>query len=292
MNRLLRKCLVIEVFLNVALSAPMLIAFIVLLPSQAFSQVLLDDKWADGSRAETRLPNESAVWVGRVADVSVTKGALVTTMTPASQKIWTYFTPKEPLKLSIGQRLTASVSFIPRGALNDGTSRGFRIGLFHDPTSPRVEKDINNDGGGPDSPWKDARGYAVQVLVAGGQYPTTKPFDLGKRVNLESRSLLGTSTDYAKVSGGDPLSLELDKQYTVTLQITRLAEHEVEISASYKQEGEELSTWSVIDDGSYLGSDPVDDQFDLLFIRISDNATTADKFEFTNFKVELSEASP
>jgi len=273
-------------------SLPILIASVALLPSLAFSQVLLDDKWADGSRAENSLPHQAAVWVGRVADVSVVKGALVTTMTPASQKIWTYFTPREPVKLAVGQKLTASVSFIPRGSLSEGTSRGFRIGLFHDPTSPRVEKDVNNDGGGPDSPWKDARGYAVQVLVAGGTYPTAKPFDLGKRINLESRSLLGTSTDYAKVSGGDPLALEADNQYTVMLQVARLAEHEVEMTAAYKQNEETLSTWSVIDDGSYLGSEPVYDQFDLLFIRISDNATTADKIEFTNFKVELSEVNP
>jgi hypothetical protein len=250
------------------------------------AEVLLDDRWADASRAEANRPKEAPVWVGREGDVSLQAGALTTAMGPSSQKIWTYFTDKEPVKLDVGHKLTASVSFIPRGALSEGTSRSFRIGLFHDSTSPRVETNVNNDSGGADMPWKDARGYAVQVLVTGDEFTGTKPFDLGKRLNMESAGLLGTSGDYSKVSGGSPVGLKLDQQYTVALAVERVSEKEVELTASFLQGENVLSTWSVIDDGSYLGSEPVYDQFDMLFIRISDNATTADKLEFTNFKVE------
>jgi len=146
---------------------------------------------------------------------------------------------------------------------------------------------VNNDAGGSDAPWRDAKGYAVQALVTGGQYSSTKPFDLAKRVNLESQSLLGTSGDYVKVSGGSPVALELDKQCTITLEMERVSETQIDLTATYQQGDEELSAWSVTDDGNYLGTEPVYDQFDLLFIRISNNATTADKIEFTNFKVEL-----
>ena len=58
----------------------------------------------------------------------------------------------------------------------------------------------------------------MQVLITGGEYSSTKPFDLGKRTNLASPSLLGTSGDYTKMSGGDPVALELDKEYRVTLE--------------------------------------------------------------------------
>ena len=162
-----------------------------------------------------------------------------------------------------------------------------RIGLFHDPTNPRVEKDLNSDAGGPDMPWTDAKGFAVQVLVAGGEYVSAKPFDIGKRVNLQSESLLGTSGDYAKASGGTPVALELDKEYTITLELERVSETQVDITASYYQGTEQLSTWTVSDDGSQLDATPVCDRFDLLFIRISNNETTADKVDFTNFKVEV-----
>lgn len=260
--------------------------------SLARGDVMLDDKWADSSRAESKRPKEAAVWVGREADVVAKPGALSTAMTPASQKIWTYFTGADPITLAVGEKLKASVSFIPRGALSEGTSRSFRIGLFHDATSPRVESDVNDDAGGSNMPWKDVKGYAVQVLVTGGEFSSTKPFDLGKRINLESTSLLGTSGDYVKVSGGEPVALALDKEYTVTLDVERTSETQVDLTASFNQGSEVLSSWSVADDGSYLGTEPVYDKFDLLFIRISNDTTTADRIEFTNFKVELTPAQP
>jgi hypothetical protein len=262
-------------------------AIVAFLALPASAQVLLDEKWADGSRVESKWPKEAAVWVGRKADVSVKPGALITKLTPASQKIWTYFTDKKPIALEVDQKIVASVSFIPRGELSESSSRSLRIGLFHDATSPRVEKDINNDGGGPDAPWTDATGYAVQALVTGGEFSRTKPFDLGKRMNLESKTLLGTSGDYTKVSGGEPVSLELDKEYTITLEIERVSETQVDLTAGYRQGKEELSSWSVVDDGDYLGTEPIFDKFDLLFVRLGNNATIADQIDFTNFNVEL-----
>ena len=260
------------------------------LPSLAIGEILLHDKWIDGSRAEANLPKEAAVWVGRKNDVTVKPGSLSTAMTPASQKIWTYFTDKDPVTLRVGEKLTASVSFIPRGALSESTSRSFRVGLFHDATNPRVDTDVNSDAGGDEAPWTDANGYAVQVLMTGGEYSGTKPFDLGKRTNLESQSLLGTSGDYTKVSGGEPVALELDKQYTVTLQIHRVAEAQIDLTSDYRQGDQILSTWTVTDDRNYLGTDAIYDKFDLLYIRISNNTTTADRIDFTSFKVELGPA--
>jgi hypothetical protein len=254
-------------------------------------EVLLDENWADGSRAESEPPKEAAVWAGREADVRVQPGSLTTRMTPSSQKIWTYFTAKEPVKLEVGRKLVASLSFVPRGKIGETTSRSLRIGLFHDPTDARVESDVNSDAGGDDAPWRDAKGYAVQVLVTGDEYSSTKPFDLGKRINFESESLLGTSGDYVKVSGGSPVALEVDKEYTVSLTLERSSKSEVEITAAYRQGDKELASWTVFDDGSYLGTEPIYDTFDLLFIRLSDAATTAEQMEFTQFKVELSAAA-
>ena len=274
-----------EIFSAMGATACLLVA-----ASLARGQVLLDDKWADGSRAESKRPAEAAVWAGRKNDVTVKPGALATAMTASSQKIWTYFTDKDPVTLGVGQKLVVSVSFIPRNKLAETTSRSVRVGVFHDPTSPRVEADVNSDAGGSDMPWKDAQGYAVQMLVTGGEYSSTKPFDLGKRINLESQSLLGTSGDFAKVSGGEPAVFALDRQYTVTFEIARVSDTQVDLTASIRQGEEELSKWSVTDDGNYLGTEPVYDKFDQLFIRISNNTTAADKIDFTNFQVELIKA--
>lgn len=254
------------------------------------ADVLLDEQFADGSRAESKRPAEAAVWAGRKGDVTVAKGALSTAMGAASQKIWTYFTDTEPATLGVGQTLSASVSFVPRKVLAESTSRSFRIGLFHDATSPRVEQDVNNDSGGLGAPWKDARGYAVQVLVTGGEYADDGPFDIGKRMAEASNSLLGTSGDYIKMSGGTPITLKLDTEYRFVFKIAKVSETQVELTASLYQGDEELSSFSVSDDGSTLGSDPINDKFDQLFLRIADNATTADQIDFTNFKVEVTAA--
>jgi hypothetical protein len=253
-------------------------------------EALLDEQLLDGSRLESNRPTEAAVWVGREADVTVAEGVLSTTLGENSQKIWTYFTDEEPVKLGVGDKLTASVSFIPRKVLAESTSRSLRLGLFHDATSQRVEDDVNNDGGGSGAPWTDSKGYAVQVLITGGEYSSTKPFDLGKRVNMESPSLLGTSGDYIKMSGGMPATLTLDQEYRVTLSVEKVSDTEVELTTALYEGDEELSTWSMTDDGSMLGSEPIYDEFDQLFLRIADNLTTADQIDFTNFKIELTKA--
>jgi hypothetical protein len=266
------------------------ISCVLLTASLARSQVLLDDKWVDGSRAESKRPKEAAVWVARKADVTTTAGTLATTMSTSSQKIWTYFTDKDPLTLGVGQKLAVTISFIPRGKLAETTSRSFRVGVFHDQSSPRVEADINSDAGGADMPWKDAKGYAAQIVLTGGEYSSTKPLDVGKRTNLDSQSLLGTSGDYSKKSGGQPAVFALDKEYRFTMEISRVSESQVDLKAAIFQGNEELSSWTVSDDGNALGAEPVYDKFDQLFIRINNNTTTADKIDFTNFKVELTKA--
>lgn len=248
---------------------------------------LLDDKWADGSRYEANRPAEAEVWVGREQDVTVAAGALSSKMGETSQKIWTYFTDEKPIELATGQKLVVSVAFIPREALATTTSRSFRLGVFHDPTNPRVEYDVNNDGGGPDAPWTDAEGYAVQVLITGGEGSYTSPLDLGKRTNLTSRSLLGTSGDYTKQSGGRPVTMQLDQEYRVVLEIKKVSETQLDLTASLHRGEEELSTSTISDNGSALGTSSIADHFDFLFLRISDGATTADQIDFTSFKVEL-----
>jgi len=253
--------------------------------ASASAEVLLDEKWTDGSRGETKLPAEAAVWVGRKADVQVAPGTLTTHMGAASQKLWLYFTDKEPVELAAGEKLVATVTFVPRGALNEGAPRGLRVGLFNDPTSPRVEADVNSDIGGKSAPWADAKGYAVVALLAGGE-PSVKPFDLGKRTNMKASSLLGVSGDFTKATGGEPTGVVANKPNSLVIEVEKTSDKEVKVTASYRQDSKTLSTWSVTDDGQQLGRDPICDAFDLLFIRIGNKETTAETIDFTNIKVE------
>lgn len=251
------------------------------------AEVLLDETWADGSRTESKLPNESPVWIGRVKNVTISPGLLSTKMGDMSQKIWTYFTPSEPVTLAVGQTLTASISFIPRVALFENTSRNFRIGLFYDPTSPRVEQDTAYDSGGEGDPWTDATGYAIQLLLTNDPYTPTASFDVGKRTDLTHSSLLGTSGDYTKFPGGARVNEELDKEYTLTLAVKKVSDKRVDLTATLYQGAEKISMTTVHDNGMQLGGEPIYDKFDLLYIRLSENFTTADQIDFTRLKVTL-----
>jgi hypothetical protein len=259
--------------------------------SACCGEVLLDDSFADGSRAEANLPTEAEVWIGREQDVTIAAGKLSTSLRDSSQKLWTYFTESEPVELAVGRKLVASVTFVPRGALAVTTARSFRIGVFHDPTDPRVEDDTNDDGGGAGGPWTDSQGYAVQMLVTGGEQTSSSPWDLGKRLSPSTPSLLGTSGAYIKNSGGTPVTLKLDVEYRVELEISKVSAEKVDVTARLFQDDKELSTFSVTDDGTLLGTAPIVDKFDQLYIRITDGATSADQIDFMNFKVEVTDAA-
>lgn len=252
----------------------------------AEAKVLVDQTWADG-RSQSSSADHMAVWIGRPQDVSVYGGVMSVKMGDVSQKIWAYFTPSEPVTLAAGQTLTAAVSFIPRGALYENTSRSFRMGLFNDPTDPRVEKDTNTDSGGENAPWTDATGYAVQLLLTNDAYTGTAVFDLGKRTDLAHPSLLGTSDDYSKLPGGARVSEELGQQYTLKLAVKKISDNEVILTASLYEGDERIATTTVRDNGSQLGAAAPYDKFDMLAIRLSDNLTTADQIDFTHLKLTL-----
>ncbi len=252
------------------------------------AEVLLDETWADGSRAENKLPTEAAAWVGRSDDATVSQGVLSTKMGKMSQKIWLYFTAGEPVTLAAGETLTASISFIPRGALYENTSRNFRVGLFYDPSSPRVEEDTNADSGGKGDPWADATGYAVQLLLTNDPYTGTASFVLGKRIDMTHPNLVGTSADYTRTPGGARINEVLDKQYTLKLSVKKVGDKQVDLSAALYDGDEKLSSTTMHDYGTQFDGDPpVYDKFDLLYLRLSDNMTTADQIDFTEIKVTL-----
>lgn len=257
-----------------------------------YSQVLLNDTWADGSRSETSLPNESAVWVSHPAGVTVSPGSLLydQTASSGSQKLWTYFTPDgSPISVGVGQQLITTIDFTPKVALYDNSSRSFRFGLFNDPTDPQVLEDLNSDGGGTGAPWTDATGYGVQLALSTGVSASTDA-NVGKRTDQSNSSLMGSSGAWTFSSGGDPIVNSLDTLYTMTFTLDRVAADQMNLTFSIADSGGVISTYSVSDDpngSATLGTGPLATDFDQLFFRFSNNTSTADAIEFSRFKVEL-----
>jgi hypothetical protein len=283
--------------------------------STASSAILLNDTWADADRTNTNLPTSSAVFIGQSADNgsnNVSAGSLNFNLPTNSLKVWTYFTSNSSApdanqphnavtSLAVGDMLTAETSFrMPTGASTTaGTGKNFRFGIFHDPTSPRVQMDVNDDGGGENDPWADATGYMVQLPLHGSS-SGTNPLLLGKRVSSNT-SLAGSSGAYALApTGGTTYSMAADTVYTVQLMLNRVSTSQVDVTASVKQGNTVLSSVTASDLGTSFGGTAVAaglpgsqlpyTNFDHFFIRNSDstqvNPQPNGDFRFTNFRVE------
>lgn len=260
-------------------------------PSSFGATILLNDVWADGSRTETNLPNESAVYASTAASVNMAVGSLSYTQGTGSQRLATYFAPNgSPVQLAVGDKLVASIDFIPKGAMTDTTSRNFRVGLFHDPTNNQISADGFNDGGGSGNPWADARGYAAFIPLTTGPTNVAAPFQINKRtvVDGSQTSLMGAGGAYATTTaGGTPIAESLNTLYTLRFKVDKISATQTDITTSLLQGAAVLSSHTVSDDGTTFGAPAPYDTFDLLAFRFSSAAGTADVLEFRNFRVEI-----
>ena len=257
---------------------------------------VLNDTWADGTRTNTNLPTDSAVFftAGTGGSINVTPGHLTEVPGTASQRTWTYFssTSNNPITLAVGSTLTASVTFTPTGTLTvANTARNFRFGFFYDPTNPQVVADGANDGGGSGNPWADAKGYANFVALTDSSGAAAVPFQLGKRTVIDGTqtSLLGAGGAYTQATaGGTAVSEAINTSYTLLMSLTKVSATQVDVTSSLLQGATVLSTQTVSDNGTGFGAtQPIYDQFDMLAFRFSSDVGTPNPIDFTNFKIDV-----
>lgn len=254
----------------------------------SFGAVLLDDTWADASRTETDLPNESAVWAGTPGSVTMGTGSLAYAQSTGSQKLWTYFAPNgSPVSMNVGQQLVATIQFTPRETLYEITSKNFRLGLFYDPTDDQYWSDANSDDG--NGRWGDSTGYAVHFPLTASTSASTSNASLGKRIPDLTTSLLGSGTAYPGIaSGGDKFTATLDSLYTLAFMLDYQAADAMVVTFSIADAGGVLSTHSITDDGTFGGyNQGIYTEFDQLFFRFSKAEGTADVIDFQHIKLEL-----
>ncbi len=254
------------------------------LSSISSAVVLLNDTWADSSRAETNLPTESAVWVGTPGNLTVAPGSLAYTQSSGSQKLWTHFAPDgSPVSLSVGHQLVATIEFTPTG-LYDNSSKSFRFCLVNDPTDPQVQIDTNDGGGGSGDPWADSQGYAVFLPLSTGASKSSNS-SVGKHTTLTGSSLMDSTGDWTLSSGGDHTIVTDGAMLTMTLVLDYVAANQMDVIFSIFDAGGLISTNTFTDDGT-VGGLPIATEFDHLFFRFSKASETADVIDFHSFTVE------
>jgi hypothetical protein len=254
----------------------------------SYGGVLLDETWADGTRDDTNLPTESATWVSDSGLVTVGVGSFAFTQDGSSNRMWTHFAADgSPVTMSVGQQLVTTIKFTPTG-LYAHDKESFRFGVFHDSTSSQVNNDSNDDGGGTGDPWADSKGYGVFLPLSNGVGSVSDNPEVGKHTGFSGTSLMGSSGDWTKddLTSGDVIATS-GEMHTITFELDYVSASQMDLIFTISDTGGMLSTLTISDDGSTLGTDPINTQFDHLFFRFSKAAETADVLDFHELKVEL-----
>jgi hypothetical protein len=247
------------------------------------AEVLLYDTFADGSRIETSLPTESGFWASSAGDVTTSVGSVSLDMAGSSRRMHTYFAPSgSPTSLSVGETLTATITFSAAGGFIDTTSRNFRFGLFYD--AVQMAQDGVGDNGLSNG-WYDATGYMTQFSLSSSE--TSANARIGKRTATEGTySLLGTDSAYTYASNGDKVTnLSLNTVYTMQMILDYQASDLMEVTFNFLQGNTLLASAQLADNGAF-GGKPIYTNFDFLMFRLSSNSGTAEIVNFHSLKIE------
>jgi hypothetical protein len=316
--------------------------------------VLLNDSFADGTRT-TSSGVVQPVWVGASTSdntayytattetlanaANTVTGKMQNLIGTGSRKAWVYFTPDQQtpdtnnpptdiLSMSVGQTLTASMTFVmpttvyttgnvpgpSANTLSTGSAQSdFRFGFFNDTNNARVQSDSNSDSGGGN--WVDSQGYASLMGVGSnltGVSMVNPQFLLEKRTSTGSANLIASSAAYTPAArAGTIINETLGTQYTVQMVLHEVSATQMDVTSNMYQgtdTGTLLSTATVSDIGTgdastatfggvaivgannaVPGNGSIYTKFDQFFFRLAGSTDTAE-IDITNFKVTLNSA--
>jgi pectate lyase len=263
-------------------------ALLLLLPATAYSQILLDDTFADGSRSIQNLPNESAWYVSSSGSWTTTPGSMSLAMGSTAVLGVTSFAPNSssPISLSVGDTLTASIKFTFNGVASPNTSGGFRIGLFDLSDSTLSPKWPTGDLSGNSGEGSGVAGYALFQSM-GTSFNNSNPMNLEKRTTTSDSSLLGTSGDYTSLGAGPGNTSAFSgfaagTQYVLQLSVTRSNSTTLVISSTWQNATNSNSsmTWSVTD------ASATSFNFDTIGFRPSAASSTASTIAFNEVTID------
>lgn len=245
-----------------------------------YSQLILDETWADGSRAEQNLPTESQWFAANRASNFVTTAGSMTFYTDptGSRAGLTYFSASgSPVSLLDGQSLVTTLVFTPTGIGISNNSGNMRFGLVDYTGGTRLTGDGTSSG----MNGAGVTGYSLFLVVTpdfGGS-----PMSILERTTPSNADLLGSGAAWTSlgsgggVVAGDP-GFVSGTEYTLQFTVTRNGAA-ADITTVIYGSGMALTNTVSDPSGSFT--------FDAFAIRNSRGDQTAEAFQFTQFMVDI-----
>lgn len=258
--------------------------------------VVVDDRFLDLSRANTPVGISNAVWYASTANSMSdgSTGEIVGTPGTGSSRLWlNYFTDNTttnlPVHLAVGKKLKATLAFKASNIVVTNGGASMRLGLF-DYADGGTRVTADGFGTGSAGNGNGVRGYMF-TLDWGTQFSASSPLSLFVRNVLNDNNLMGTTGDYATLSGTGSTGLagsaafQNNTSYTMTMTVERTSASSVTVAVAVTSASGTI-TWSAVDS---VYAYP---RFDAFAIRPNSLETVADSFTITRFTVEVVDGTP
>jgi hypothetical protein len=254
--------------------------------------LVVHDKFEDFSHQDPPVAISNSVWYG-TSGLDASSGAGMSAVPANGSTLWLgYFTddstfPILPVHLEVGRTIKATLVFAPNNPVANG-GNSMRFGLFdYADGGTRVMADGFSGSAGNGS---GVRGYML-TLNFGTTFNDNTPMSLYVRNNLPAGDLMGTTANYASLGSGPSggtfsgtPAFESGTEYTLEFSVTRTGSDAAQITTRIVGGTLDFSFTATDTNHAYP-------RFDAFGIRANNLGTTADSFLFSEFIVEVLEAT-
>jgi hypothetical protein len=195
-----------------------------------------------------------------------------------------------PVHLDVNRAIKVTLPFTPNSFGSHTNNGALRFGLFDYADGGVLLTEDSTLASGSAGNGRNVRGYMLSVDF-GTTFTANSPLSLLARFGLGDNNLMGSTSDYISMGSGpsgggytNATAFQAATPYTLVFQVTRTAVNSVRVTATITGGGTNWTYSSIETNYAYH-------RFDAFGIRPNSLETSADTFNFPEFKVEVIEVA-